>query len=314
MYRVFQNLRSFHGSRQHEKAEHQHDDDVHQADEQELSADLNFQTPVQQKFSPGDHIYQWRCIGLAQKHAIVMTAKDDLLIVTDFYPNRVRSKTTAPRISLNEVDQKDWCSWKKVQYDAGFLARNIHRSGTCTSVPSDFQRMVLARVRFLMDHDCNQDDDSSAAFHSIVPPYHVLKSNSECVAVWCTTGRWTTLQASSLLHSTIAGQAKSTATVAIYAANQTATVPASGIWGMLGYTTKVSLISTQPYLVPALAGYGVITLGGPLWILHRYRKHWSATTSILNNLFWSTADNEVFVDAVIEWSGIGKCGNSKRIG
>ena len=81
-------------------------------------------------------------------------------------------------------------------------------------------------------------------------------------------------------------------------------VPSSGIWGLLGYTTKVSLISTQPYIIPALASYGAITLGGPLWILHRYRKHWSSTTSILNDLFWSTADNELFVDAVLYWSGI----------
>ena len=223
MYRAIKNIpmvRSFHGYNQEKKYQRQVDSP---ADEQELSAELNFQAPIQQQFSPGDHVYQWRCIGLAQKHAIVTTAKDDLLIITDFYPNRIAGskKKSAPRLLLKEIEQKEWSSWKKVQYDAGFLARNIHRSGTCTSVPSDFSRMILARVRFLLDHDCNQDD--SAALPSIIPSYHVLKSNSECVAVWCTTGRWTTLQASSFLHTTIAGQAKSTATVALYAANQTVT-------------------------------------------------------------------------------------------
>ena len=139
--------------------------------QQELSAELNFQASIQQQFSPGDHIYQWSAFGLAQKHAIVTTAEHNLLIITDFYPNRTG---IAPRLLLKEIEQKEWSSWKKVQYDAGFLALNIHRSGTCTSVPSDFSRMVRARVRFLLDH---------AAPPSIIPSYHVLKSNRECVAV-----------------------------------------------------------------------------------------------------------------------------------
>lgn len=171
MYRAIKNIpmvRSFHGYNQEKKYQRQVDSP---ADEQELSAELNFQAPIQQQFSPGDHVYQWRCIGLAQKHAIVTTAEHNLLIITDFYPNRTG---IAPRLLLKEIEQKEWSSWKKVQYDAGFLALNIHRSGTCTSVPSDFSRMVRARVRFLLDH---------AAPPSIIPSYHVLKSNRECVAV-----------------------------------------------------------------------------------------------------------------------------------
>jgi len=65
---------------------------------------------------------------------------------------------------------------------------------------------------------------------------------------------------------TAAGQLKSTATLAAYTASQqvTVTTPSAGLWGYLGYTTTthVSLLSTQPHLMPLLAAYGVVTAGG----------------------------------------------------
>jgi len=101
---------------------------------------------------------------------------------------------------------------------------------------------------------------------TIVPDYHVLKSNCECVAVWCKTGVWTTLQGSSALHLTAAGQVKSVVTVGAYASAQQVTVPAAGLWGYFGFTTQVSLLSTQPLLLSLLATYSIASIGGSIML------------------------------------------------
>ena len=116
------------------------------------------------------------------------------------------------------------------------------------------------------------------------------------------------MQASSLLSLTAAGQLKSTATLAAYAASQTTTVttPAAGVWGYLGYTTttQVSLISTQPHLLPMLAAYGVVTAGGPAMILWQAKRFWDATTHRLNHEFWNFAcrDADFFAESLFHWS------------
>ena len=40
--------------------------------------------------------------------------------------------------------------------------------------------LVVERVNFLLENQ------------NLIPPWHALKSNSECLAVWCKTGRWST--------------------------------------------------------------------------------------------------------------------------
>jgi hypothetical protein len=86
---------------------------------------------------------------------------------------------------------------------------------------SDPVAIVLARVRYLLSH---QKD---------LPPHHLFFSNSECMAVWCKTGRWSTLQASVYLSSTAAGNLKTSILAATGAAKATTvvTAPASGILG-----------------------------------------------------------------------------------
>jgi hypothetical protein len=61
---------------------------------------------------------------------------------------------------------------------------------------SDHRSIVLARVRFIL---AEQDKKES---ESCLPPYHIFYSNSECIAVWCKTGKFCTLQAAVFLHST----------------------------------------------------------------------------------------------------------------
>jgi len=204
------------------------------------------------------------------------------------------STSATPGIRQHVIEESsEKTKWKKVQYQAGWLQRTFNRSGTCTITESDPVGLVLSRVRFLMERS------------DVMPHYDWLKANCECVAVWCKTGTWATLQASSFLEITTAGQMKSTATLAMYASSQTVSVPAAGVWGSwFGMTTKVSLFAAQPHLLPILAGYGVLTIGGPVWVLYRCNYAWDKHTSTLNDEFWSHAIEhpDVFVECITHWS------------
>lgn len=130
----------------------------------------------------------------------------------------------------------------------------------------------------------------------------------ECIAVWCKTGVWSTFQASVYLHSTAAGNFKTAVTAAAGVAGSTVTttVPASGIAGWFGMTTTttVSLVSVQPWLIPALAGYGIIAVGGPLLFMRKCHERWKEATIELNDKFWSELDADVYVEAIKCWSGL----------
>jgi hypothetical protein len=128
---------------------------------------------------------------------------------------------------------------------------------------------------------------------------------TECIAVWCKLGRWSTFQGSLFLQSTAAGQIKSAVTLAAYVGSQTVsiTVPAGGILGWLGMTTttSVSLLSVQPWLLPAIAGYGLVTVATPVFILLRAKSKWEETTIRLGDAFWAWADTDIFVQAIVHW-------------
>lgn len=161
---------------------------------------------------------------------------------------------------------------------------------------SDPVAIVLARVRYLLSH---QKD---------LPPHHLFFSNSECMAVWCKTGRWSTLQASVYLSSTAAGNLKTSILAATGAAKATTvvTAPASGILGWFGFTTTttVPLLSVSPWLVPLLAGYGIIMVGTPMVVLKKAQSKWEETTIKLNDAFWQEADTDIFVEAINSWSAL----------
>eukprot|EP00934_Nitzschia_sp_Nitz4_P008397 Nitzschia sp. Nitz4//scaffold1_size375055//355515//362632//NITZ4_000342-RA/size375055-processed-gene-0.397-mRNA-1//1//CDS//3329541243//8387//frame0 len=167
---------------------------------------------------------------------------------------------------------------------------------------SDPPSIVLARVRFLLEEKGQ----------STLPKHHLLFANSECIAVWCKTGRFSTLQSQIFLHSTAVGNAKSAATVALVAGAQTvavsSTVPAAGVWGWIGFTTtttsQVGLLTVCPWLVPLLVGYGVAAVGTPYLVLLRGQQKWNQATQELNDMFWQHASPEVFVDAIHNWSGL----------
>jgi hypothetical protein len=171
--------------------------------------------------------------------------------------------------------------WHKVTYqDHWFHTHLWRRSGTCTPVASDPTEVVMKRVNFLLYQ-------SKVVDNSLLPKYHAIFANCECVAVWCKTGAWSTLQAASFLSHSAVAQIKGTATIAGVAAAQTVTVPAAGMWGWLGYTSTVPLMTAQPLILPAIAAYGVLTIGGPAVCLAVAKKKWSSTTKALNDTFES---------------------------
>ena len=159
---------------------------------------------------------------------------------------------------------------------------------------ADPDNIVLARVRFLVSKP------------HVLPPHNIFFSNSECIAVWCKTGVWSTFQASFYLHSTAAGNFKTavTAAAAVGGTTVTTTVPASGVAGWFGMTTTatVSLVSVQPWLIPALAGYGIVAVGTPYLFLRKCHDRWTTATTILNDKFWGELDADVYVEAIKSWS------------
>eukprot|EP00804_Cyclotella_cryptica_P004910 CCRYP_004974-RA/>CCRYP_004974-RA protein AED:0.26 eAED:0.26 QI:36/1/1/1/1/1/2/123/586 len=131
---------------------------------------------------------------------------------------------------------------------------------------SDPALLVLARTRFLL-----------AQGEDFLPPYHIVNSNSECIAVWCKTGRWSTLQASVFLHSTAIGNAKSTTAISL------------------------TLAATQPWLLPAIVPAGIAAVGTPWLMLKVANDKWNDATITLGEKFWMQADPEVFVECIKKW-------------
>ncbi|MGK3752805.1 MAG: hypothetical protein ACI8RD_005111 [Bacillariaceae sp.] len=98
-----------------------------------------------------------------------------------------RSSSSTSLLSLEQEGilsvYTDTDKWHKVQYQASWWKCQVYRSGTATNSKSDPVGIVLARVSFIMQHP------------EQLPDYHVVHANCECVAFWCKTGKWSTLQA-----------------------------------------------------------------------------------------------------------------------
>lgn len=131
---------------------------------------------------------------------------------------------------------------------------------------SDPPVLVLARTRFLLEQG-----------EEFLPPYHIVNSNSECIAVWCKTGRWSTLQASIYLHTTAIGNIKSTTALTL------------------------GIAATQPWLLPAMAVGGIAAIGTPWLLLKVANDKWNEATMSLTEAFWMKADPEVYVECIEKW-------------
>jgi hypothetical protein len=285
------------------------------------------QPPQRPPFSPGDHVYQWcRIAGIPayHHHGIVMQVDYDsheeewMLHISDFSNTSLHDESQQQRSSSwmdskscigsnnNNDRQGNWRSyaspakkWNKVIYDATLWQNATHLSpGTCTRSSCDPPQLVQARVRFLQLHSASLIENK---------PYHWLHNNCESAAVWCKTGSWSTLQALSFLTTSVVGHAKSTALLASAAATAevTVTAPAAGImgtWFGVTTTTTTPLLVCQPYLIPALAVYGLVTVGIPAIMIHNAKREWSAWTQQLNDTFWTdyALDRpEIFVECIV---------------
>ena len=134
---------------------------------------------------------------------------------------------------------------------------------------SDSAKLVLARTHFILENE------------HLLPPYHVFYSNSECIAVWAKTGRWSTLQAAVYLVSSAVGYGKSATMLTI------------------------SVAAAHMILVPALAVGGLAVVGAPLLYLRKSQEKWEEATMELTDRFWMQAEPEVFIEAIEYWGDRG---------
>ena len=169
---------------------------------------------------------------------------------------------------------------RKVRYGATIARRLLRRAGTATSCIPDEPGLILHRLTYLMNNP------------KMLPPHNSLSANTECVAVWCRTGRWATLQAASILHLVFLGHAGSAVAGGVVASNFFLWVPVPGVWGTLGYWWYVPAAVAYPILIPLLVGFGLASLG-PLEVLRRSRNKWRIISTDLNQAFWLQADDDV---------------------
>lgn len=218
-------------------------------------------------------------------------------------PKQSTGSSSSRRLSLVQEGvlraYTDTDKWYRVHYNASWWQRQVFRSGTTTKAKADPVGLVLARVHFILQHP------------ELLPDYHIVHANCECVAFWCRTGVWSSLQGSSFLELTTAGQVKSSATLATAAATAQAsvTVPSAGLWGWFGYTTtsQVSWLSLHPMAVPGLACYAAVTIGVPAVVYATAHKAWKETSKRLGEAFWQNATDhpDVFAECITHWSDKG---------
>mmetsp|Transcript_15924 Transcript_15924/g.45785 ORF Transcript_15924/g.45785 Transcript_15924/m.45785 type:complete len:650 (+) Transcript_15924:26-1975(+) len=147
------------------------------------------------------------------------------------------------------------------------IAKNEHAdSNLPKSDPTD---LVLARANFLLERG-----------EVVLPPYHVFYSNSECIAVWCKTGRWSTIQTAVFLATNSVGGAK------------------SSTLGIIG------IAAAHAIFVPLAVVGGLIWVSTPMLILKKSREKWEEATEKLTDLFWQSAPPEAFICAIENWSSI----------
>jgi hypothetical protein len=242
------------------------------------------------KFELGDHVYQWRSYrGVPrpyQHHAIVigvdniegdgtddrnymhqiLTLADVVYVHTtldeeDVEPSDCRTKvptiaSLGCRVSSTFANggimrkyttNTKSSKWYKVE-DGG-SNRSFRRSRTDSS--NDSADLVLSRANFLLSlPDCEKDNNSVC-----VPGHHAPLASSECWAVFCKTGVWSTLQSHPFWKvrwvastiTTVVGFTNAGVTT-----SNSCSIPESGVLcADSATTTALPLAATQICLLPS---------------------------------------------------------------
>jgi len=186
------------------------------------------------------------------------------------------SKQLMNRLNLRRKG-KDYATLATDQDDVGTTS-NVTPTGILDDSPklpqSDPRKIVLARTQYILSQLERPESEQT------IPPYHVFYSNSECLAVWCKTGKFSTLQAAVFLHSTAVGNAKTT------------------------FLMSGAAVAAQPWLIPVVGIYGAVGIGMPYLLLKKCKERWSKSEMKMTDGFWSTAEPDVFVVAIENWSSI----------
>lgn len=171
---------------------------------------------------------------------------------------------------------------EKVRYGVTRARRILSRAGSAACVKADQRGLIMLRIEYLIANPTS------------LPEFAKLSANDECVAVWCRTGRWVTLQAASMLEIMGASHL-GTALVAGGVVSQM-TVTQTMPW-IPGYVLVWSVPATvaYPILVPILVGYGLTSLV-PLEVLRRNRQAWNDISDSLGRSFWASASDQDRMD------------------
>lgn len=216
-------------------------------------------------FAAGDHIYNWCQYLMVRKayqhHAIVLSCWRELdldghwaLDILEFTApensmsdqngskrifNSLSSMACSPDASsctslrkLSRVLAKGWC---KVEYNVDEKRLRSRCAGSCTLAKSDRPGLILQRAEFLIKNP------------NVLPPYDFITANCECIAVWCMTGTWATLQAAFLFEA-------------------------------LSRATIATVFTMNPAAFAAVAAHGLVE-----W---RCRQTWKKHTEMLRDKFW----------------------------
>jgi len=269
--------------------------------------------PYEHGFERGDHIVRWTSILLypVQVHGIVLHSGPGMVKVLDFgysTTKKVKDKdynaldqkgeaifddlsqkvedrglrrfkllTLTDKSSLrqwNKIDYSDWISWNKKKTE---LNQDDQDGEEINEAGIDSADLVIERTFYLISNP------------SALPPYHIFFSNSECIAVWCKTGTWSTLQASIFLAILSSKNVATCASVKGFLAttSSASAVHVGGASGLFGTTfaSVLAMVSVQPLFIPILAGFGAVTVGMPIAFLMKSNHVWKVTSENLREGF-----------------------------
>lgn len=212
-------------------------------------------------------------------------------------------EVTGGILRVYTTSSKEDCLWHKVEYGVPLWKTAVKRSGSCTTLEAhDPPETVLNRVNFLLRHQSTSREHNDTFRSALLPDYNVLYCNCECIAMWCKTGRFGTLQGASLLASATWGYTASGTMALRQAVVAEEMVSTSSMLGFLGTagraasglgggttttaataaapTTSMAFTasSAQPWVLGAITAYGAVTVGTLLIA----KAKWKATTEELN--------------------------------